>query len=190
MTDPLERSYRRLLAFYPDYFRRENGEELIAVLLDTAREGQRRPSVLEAANLLQGAARLRLRVSHRPRPRPGGHPQRQFHFGARPTNLDRCDWCGEARSAHGADWACPAASRLGRAPLVALATGIVLAVAGFILYIDTPGLSQIQENLDQLGGILLLFGLTTAVTAAVLLQRLHAAQARDLYDREHLADEW
>lgn len=66
----------------------------------------------------------------------------------------------------------------------------MLAVAGFVLYMDTPGLSQIQENLDQLGAILLLFGLTTAVTAAVLLQRLHAAQARDLHDREHLADEW
>ena len=35
----LERSYRRLVACYPRSFQRENTEEIIAVLLATAREG-------------------------------------------------------------------------------------------------------------------------------------------------------
>jgi len=51
----LERAYRRLLACYPRSFRRESTEEVIAVLLATAREGQRRPSAAEAADLLRGA---------------------------------------------------------------------------------------------------------------------------------------
>jgi hypothetical protein len=63
----LERSYRRLVACYPRSFRRENTEEIIAVLLATARADQRRPSVAEAADLLRGAARMRLSLSCCPR---------------------------------------------------------------------------------------------------------------------------
>ena len=63
----LERAYRRLVACYPRAFRRESTEELIAVLLATAREDQRRPSVAEAADLLRGAARMRLGLSRCPR---------------------------------------------------------------------------------------------------------------------------
>ena len=46
----LERGYRRLLAFYPRAFRRENEEEILAVLLATAgrpapaRAGRSRPT--------------------------------------------------------------------------------------------------------------------------------------------------
>ena len=45
MTDHehLERAYRRLLAWYPRKFRRENGQEILAVLMAGARDGQRRP---------------------------------------------------------------------------------------------------------------------------------------------------
>lgn len=63
----LERAYRRLVACYPRSFRRESTEEVIAVLLATAREDQRRPSVAEAADLLRGAARMRLGLSRCPR---------------------------------------------------------------------------------------------------------------------------
>jgi hypothetical protein len=63
----LERAYRRLVARYPRSFRRESTEEVIAVLLATAREGQRRPTVAEAADLLRGAARMRLGLSRCPR---------------------------------------------------------------------------------------------------------------------------
>jgi hypothetical protein len=63
----LERAYRRLVACYPRSFRRESTEEVIAVLLATAREGQRRPSIAEAADLLRGAARMRLGLSRCPR---------------------------------------------------------------------------------------------------------------------------
>jgi hypothetical protein len=48
MTDSagLERGYRRLLACHPRAFRRENEQETLAVLMDSARDGQRRPGDL------------------------------------------------------------------------------------------------------------------------------------------------
>ncbi|HEY1821962.1 MAG TPA: hypothetical protein VGG83_18730 [Trebonia sp.] len=63
----LERAYRRLIEFYPRSFRRENTEEIIAVLLATAREDQRRPSIAEVSDLLRGALRMRLGLSNCPR---------------------------------------------------------------------------------------------------------------------------
>jgi hypothetical protein len=58
----LERGYRRLLACYPREFRRENEEELIGVLLSSAADGQRRVGAAEAADLIRGALRARLRL--------------------------------------------------------------------------------------------------------------------------------
>ncbi|HEX6453136.1 MAG TPA: hypothetical protein VF060_27210 [Trebonia sp.] len=66
-TRDLERGYRRLVAFYPRSFRRENGDEIIAVLLATAACGQRRPGLAESFDLLRGALRMRLGLSHAPR---------------------------------------------------------------------------------------------------------------------------
>lgn len=63
----LEHAYRRLIKLYPASFRRENTEEIIAVLLATAREDQRRPSVAEAADLVRGALRMRLGLGNCPR---------------------------------------------------------------------------------------------------------------------------
>ena len=63
----LERAYRRLVGFYPRSFREQNTEEIIAVLLATAREDQRRPSLLETADLLRGATLMRLGLSGCPR---------------------------------------------------------------------------------------------------------------------------
>jgi len=56
MTDQehLERAYRRLLAWYPRKFRRENEQEILAVLIAGAPPGQRRPGLAEAADLLAG----------------------------------------------------------------------------------------------------------------------------------------
>ena len=61
----LERGYRRLLAWYPTWFRQENGEEVLAVLMACAQDDQTRPSREATIDLLKGAARMRLR------PRPG-----------------------------------------------------------------------------------------------------------------------
>jgi hypothetical protein len=68
MTDSagLERGYRRLLGCYPRAYRRENEQEILAVLMDSAREGQRRPGLAESADLIRGAARMRLRPASRP----------------------------------------------------------------------------------------------------------------------------
>jgi hypothetical protein len=60
MTDSqrLECGYRRILALYPRAFRRESEEEILAVLMATAREGQRRVGLAEAADLIRGALRM------------------------------------------------------------------------------------------------------------------------------------
>jgi len=62
----LERWYRRLVACYPRSFRSQNTEEIIAVLLATAHDDQRRPSISEAADLLRGAVRMRMGMSRSP----------------------------------------------------------------------------------------------------------------------------
>jgi hypothetical protein len=54
----LERGYRRLLAFYPAGYRRVHEEEMLAVLMTAAPEGQRRPGLAEAADLIAGALRV------------------------------------------------------------------------------------------------------------------------------------
>jgi hypothetical protein len=61
----LERGYRRLLACYPREFRRENEDEILGVLLSSAADGQRRVGVAEAADLIRGALRARLRPPRR-----------------------------------------------------------------------------------------------------------------------------
>ncbi len=58
---PLERGYRRLLAWYPRAYRREHEEEILAVLMAGARRGQRRPGAGESVNLITSALRVRLR---------------------------------------------------------------------------------------------------------------------------------
>lgn len=63
----LERWYRRLVACYPRSFRLGSTDEIIAVLLATARADQRRPSITEAADLLHGALRMRTGMSRSPR---------------------------------------------------------------------------------------------------------------------------
>jgi hypothetical protein len=64
MTDQehLERAYRRLLAWYPREFRRENGPEILAVLMADAPDGKCRPGLAESADLIRGGLWLRLRL--------------------------------------------------------------------------------------------------------------------------------
>ena len=64
----LERGYRRILACYPRSFRRDNEAEILAVLLDTATEGQVRVGLAEAWDLIRGGVRMRLWPAM-PRPR-------------------------------------------------------------------------------------------------------------------------
>ena len=70
MTGPsqLERGYRRVLACYPKAFRRESEEEILAVLMATAGEGQRRVGLAESADLIMGALRMHFGLSRSPRP--------------------------------------------------------------------------------------------------------------------------
>jgi hypothetical protein len=60
--DPcLERRYRRLLACYPNAFRREREQEMLSVLMAGAEKGQRWPRPAEIADLLRNATSMRLR---------------------------------------------------------------------------------------------------------------------------------
>jgi hypothetical protein len=64
----LERGYRRVLACYPESFRCESGDEMLAVLLAAAGEGQRRVGPAEAGDLIMGALRAHFGLSRSPRP--------------------------------------------------------------------------------------------------------------------------
>jgi hypothetical protein len=59
----LERRYRRLLACYPRAFRLEHEQEMLAVLMAGADEGQQRPRLGESANLMKHALWMRLGLS-------------------------------------------------------------------------------------------------------------------------------
>lgn len=63
MTDcsGLERRYRELLALYPRAFRREHEQEMLAVLMAGATDGQRRPRLGETADLIKNAIWMQLR---------------------------------------------------------------------------------------------------------------------------------
>jgi len=61
----LERGYRRLLAWYPRWFRQENEDEILAVLMACAQDDQKRPGRQATLDLLKAAARMWMR------PRPG-----------------------------------------------------------------------------------------------------------------------
>lgn len=65
----LERRYRQLLACYPRAFRHEYEQEILAVLMAGADEGQRRPRVSETADLIKRAVWMRLRPTA-PRSQP------------------------------------------------------------------------------------------------------------------------
>ena len=64
----LERSYRWILAWYPRSFRTDSEDEILAVLLSTAEDGQTRVRLAEAWDLGRGAVRMRLWPAT-PRPR-------------------------------------------------------------------------------------------------------------------------
>lgn len=57
---------RYVLVCYPRVFRRENGEEILAVLMAGAADGQRRVGLAESADLITGALRMHLRFPSRP----------------------------------------------------------------------------------------------------------------------------
>ncbi len=62
MTGPgFEDRCRRLLRWYPPQHRREHEDEMLAVMLATARPGQRRPSRRETTDIIMGGIRVRLR---------------------------------------------------------------------------------------------------------------------------------
>jgi len=71
MTDVshLERRYRRLLAWYPEAFRREHEDEMLAVLMAGAARGRRRPGLADSVDLIRTAIWMWVRPwTQRPTP--------------------------------------------------------------------------------------------------------------------------
>ena len=62
-ADQLERAYGRLLRWYPAGHRARHADEMLGVLMAGAGPGRRRPGLADAANLIGGAARIRLRAA-------------------------------------------------------------------------------------------------------------------------------
>ncbi|MEV0146981.1 MULTISPECIES: hypothetical protein [unclassified Nonomuraea] len=58
---PLERRYRRLLAWYPNEHRAVHEDEMLAVLLAATEPGRDRPSARDTLDVLRGALVIRLR---------------------------------------------------------------------------------------------------------------------------------
>ncbi len=96
----------------------------------------------------------------------------QFQTGTLVSNLDRCNWCGQPRSSHGADRTCRAA-RPGRVPKFVLPLGLLLALTGGILASNTTGMHATVGNAERssLGIICLLVGITLAVAALIQIRR-------------------
>jgi hypothetical protein len=59
-SSDLERRYRRLLAWYPQPFRSQQEDEILAVLMAGAGQGQSRPRLAEAVDLIKSAVGMRL----------------------------------------------------------------------------------------------------------------------------------
>ncbi|RKN50914.1 hypothetical protein [Micromonospora endolithica] len=70
-TNDLERRYRRLLRAYPGDYRRERGDEIVGTYLEVAGPDRRRPSPADAADLVRGGLRQRLRAVGAPDLAPG-----------------------------------------------------------------------------------------------------------------------
>jgi hypothetical protein len=67
-TDGLERRYRRLLKCFPAAYRREHEQEIVSVLMDGAKEGQRRPGLADSADLVLSSIFIRWReLTRQPR---------------------------------------------------------------------------------------------------------------------------
>jgi hypothetical protein len=81
-TQALERRYRRMLRWYPRAFRRECGDEILPVLLDCARPGQRRPRLAERADLIVSAIGMRMGPGRRRPPREVATAMRLMRAGA------------------------------------------------------------------------------------------------------------
>jgi VIT1/CCC1 family predicted Fe2+/Mn2+ transporter len=85
------------------------------------------------------------------------------------SNLDRCNRCGDLRSAHGAGWTCPAGVAPGskRVVVFVVAAGL-LALAGVVLLAVT---STTETALGSLAASVCLTGLTLLVCGVLITGR-------------------
>jgi VIT1/CCC1 family predicted Fe2+/Mn2+ transporter len=85
------------------------------------------------------------------------------------SNLDRCNRCGDSRSAHGLDWTCPAGVSPGSRRVIAfVVVAALLALAGVVLLAVT---STTATSLGSLGATVCLTGLTLLVCGVTIAGR-------------------
>jgi hypothetical protein len=95
-------------------------------------------------------------------------PQFQTALGGL-SNLDRCNWCGTPRSAHGIDWSCPSGGVRSGARFVALVVAAgVLALAGVALLTAS---SQTPSTLGTLGASGFLAALVVLICTGTIAGR-------------------
>lgn len=95
---------------------------------------------------------------------------RQFQTaGRRPSNLDRCTWCGLPRAAHGVDWTCTKTAAPDPTRLVALVvTASILALAGVAVLTLT---STTATTAGSIGAALVLAGLVIVICGVIVTGR-------------------
>lgn len=99
----------------------------------------------------------------------------QFEVDGLPSNLDRCNKCGDIRGSHGAQWSCPVnGSRAASA--IPLILGCLLTVAGLIST-ATIGANG-RSATGTLSMVALLSGITLLVMGTVLRRRLRPRPGR------------
>ena len=85
------------------------------------------------------------------------------------SNLDRCNWCGTPRSAHGIDWSCPSTGPRGGTRFVVLVVAAgILALAGVALLTAS---SQTPSTPGTLGASGFLAGLVVLVCTGTIIGR-------------------
>jgi hypothetical protein len=197
-SERLERSYRRLLACYPNEYRAMYGEEMIGVLMTASTPEQRRPDTREAFGLISTglAARLRMtiRATHSPAWREAA---RAFGYLASVTMAALFGYQALAVAAHpfsglGLSWVTSAvaigwtltavAAGLGRRRLAAISS--IAAAAGVFVavtrnYAESPGAVVTSWWILMLA--------VTGATALVMLARPDGARRRPLGTRSRVA---
>jgi hypothetical protein len=130
----LERRYRRLLRVYPGAFRRHHGEEILAVLLAGAHDGQRRPGPAAWADLIMSGLRIRLSPSVPPSARPVRAAVRLMQAGAVVTVLGLVAAIASLAAARPGSAALRVAGHSQALP-VSVTVGVVLALAEVVVWL-------------------------------------------------------
>lgn len=178
----LEICYRRLLRWYPAEHRALHQDEMLGVLMAGAEPGQHRPGLAESADLLLGAARIRLRPGRALSDGPGWRDALAVYSIAAPLLVLTSSLIGWLASAMGA-------TRIGlsglamvtgidSAPLlVTTATWVAIGGQGLVAVLALSGLRRQAATAAAISalylGITAVFQLHTPLSAGIPISVLY-----------------